>query len=107
MGKRNLAGSKLSLVDRFADSDSDPMSSMGNLMDVMLVFAAGLLLALIANWNVDISLTVDTDAIDITEAQGDLERVEEGIAEQLDGFTQLGTVYRDEDSGKLYVVSPR
>ena len=43
------------LSRRTEEAPVDPMSSIGNLADAMLVLAVGIMLALILNWNVDIS----------------------------------------------------
>ena len=45
---------KRSLRRRRFEEDFDPMSSMGNMADCMLVLACGLLLALMIHWNVDV-----------------------------------------------------
>ena len=44
-------------VNRKPTEDINPMESVANLADVMLVFACGLLIALIAAWNVDVTRT--------------------------------------------------
>jgi hypothetical protein len=98
MSQSSLQGSKL--ID---DGDQDPMSSMGNLMDVMLVFACGLLLALIVRWNVDVSSgSISSDVEQIDESQ--IENVAEGIDEGDERYDQVGTVYQDEETGDLYIV---
>lgn len=107
MPKRDLKASRLAGSKLLDDGERDPMGSMGNLMDVMLVFACGLLLALIANWNVDLeSVRTSGGSPAIREIQGDLEAVEEGIAASGSAYENLGTVYRDEETGQLYVVAP-
>lgn len=83
------------------------MSSMGNLMDVMLVFACGLLLALIANWNVDLdSVRASSGAPSVTELEGDVQKAESGTAEEVMEYSELGTAYYDEETGQVYVVTP-
>lgn len=82
------------------------MGSLGNLMDVMLVFACGLLLALIANWNVDLpGVESSSGSPALKELKGDLQEAQQGIAVESGRYNQLGTVYQDEETGKLYVVS--
>ena len=44
-----------SLRSRSDDAPVNPMDSISNLADAMLVLAVGIMLALIINWNVDIS----------------------------------------------------
>lgn len=78
----------------------NPMDGMANLADVMLVFACGLLIALIASWNVDISNVSNTEnRYEIEKAQG----AEKTIEEEAD-MEEMGTVYKDPDTGKYYIV---
>ena len=44
-----------SLRSRSDEAPVNPMDSISNLADAMLVLAVGIMLALIINWNVDIS----------------------------------------------------
>lgn len=107
MAKRNLTSSKLSGSALLGAEESDPMGSMGNLMDVMLVFVCGLLIALIANWNVDLSNTGGSSSgLSVEELEGQLEQAQGESAADIAGYEELGTVYRDEETGTLYVVSP-
>jgi len=89
------------------------MESVGNLADVMIVLAVGIMLALIINWNVDIG-TVAYKNDDKKEPASDnamildedsIERVEDD-AEQVDseGMEKFGTVYYDETTGKYYII---
>ena len=84
--------------------DVEPMAGLGNLMDVMLVFACGLILALIAHYNVNLSQT--PESVNMQELQGQLEQAEEGEADGESTYKELGMVYQDEKTGKLYVVAP-
>jgi hypothetical protein len=78
---------------------------MANLADVMLVMAVGLMLALVVNWNVDIAAKneeMNANAEEVTAIEG-----LSGEGAPLDGDTQyeeLGVVYRDPATGKLYMV---
>lgn len=83
--------------------DVDPMTSLTNIGDVMLVFAAGLMTALVVAWNVDLGQFAQIDvgestAIDEPEA---LEQVLEGGGST---YIQKGTVYQDAATGKYYLV---
>ena len=83
--------------------DFNPMDGMANLADVMLVFACGLILALIINWNVDVS-SISTQQ---PEATYEVEGVESDSTQTIDGESQLeemGTIYKDPETGKYYVV---
>ena len=95
--------SKRGLRRRKFEEDFDPMSSMGNLADVMLVFACGLLQALIINWNVDVAQVAQQQP----ETKYEVEGIEEGESQTIEGESQLqemGTVYMDPETGKYYVV---
>ena len=83
-------------VDRTPAEDISPMEGLANLVDVMLVFACGLIIALIAAWNVDVTKT-PYRVSDI--------KVEEGLEEiSPDNLQEMGTVYMDPETGKLYVI---
>ena len=89
------------------EEEINPMDGLANLSDVMLVFACGLMLALITYWNVDVgSVSANsaelTQGTEISEMQG-----LDGNGTPLDGdsqFVEYGTVYRDEN-GNLYMVT--
>jgi hypothetical protein len=97
-----------SLRERNEDAPVNPMDSVANLADAMLVLAVGIMLALIINWNVDISHsgTQASASSQPTEfTQSDLTKAPEN-AEEIEGgdLTKLGTVYRDEKTGTYYIV---
>ncbi|MGP1441965.1 MAG: DUF2149 domain-containing protein [Anaerovoracaceae bacterium] len=104
---------KHSLIDTdTSESETNPMDGLSNLADVMLVLAVGIMLALIINWNVDISTpmtkeqvkqSVDTtDALEFSKDQLQQMSGDDEISDQ--DLTQLGSVYYDEKSGKYYIV---
>jgi hypothetical protein len=84
--------------------DSDPLSSLANLVDLMLVFACGLLVALAAK----------TDVLQKFEVQRSQQTVERGrelprLPDSLQGqggqgLESVGQVYRDPASGKLILI---
>lgn len=83
--------------------DVDPMSSMGNVGDIMLVFACGLMVALVLAWNVDLNQFAQ---VEMDQELNDEEVTE--MNEQLYGegtaFKEMGTVYQDPETGKYYLV---
>lgn len=104
---------KHSLIDTdTSETETNPMDGLSNLADVMLVLAVGIMLALIINWNVDISTpmtkeqvkqSVDTtDALEFSKDQLQQMSGDDEISDQ--DLTQLGSVYYDEKSGKYYIV---
>ena len=88
---------------RASDSgDVDPMSSMGNMGDVMLVFACGLMVALVMAWNVDLAQFQRVE----TDQELSQDQVSE-VTEQLYGegaFVEKGKVYQDPQTGQYYLV---
>lgn len=98
----SLRSSSLRTTKHFQGADTDPMSSMGNLMDVMLVFSCALLIALVTHYNVQLS----PDANENSEAQpveGQLETAGETQAE-VDGMSVVGTLYYDQETDEFYVL---
>ncbi|MDR2088567.1 MAG: DUF2149 domain-containing protein [Clostridiales Family XIII bacterium] len=99
-GKSLLAG------DGAEREGVNPMDGVANLADVMLVFACGLMLALVINWNVDIAAIPEAEARG--EEMAEVEDVRGGAGTELDADTryeELGKVYRDPATGKLYLVT--
>ena len=95
------------------EENVNPMDGVANLADVMIVLAVGIMLALIINWNLDISAIAhtreDTRNVDTENALAlDSESIEEvdEDAEQIDsdGMEKLGSVYFDETTGKYYII---
>ena len=97
--------------------EEDPMAGTSNLVDAMLVIAVGLLVFLVISWNMQ--SIVFNENMDEQQKQ----RVKNAIEEvsQIDqgdelkdspdlskssgeGFTEMGKVYRDSDTGKLIMV---
>lgn len=93
--------------DGTVGEDINPLDGVANLADVMLVFACGLMLALITYWNVDVAATavstVDTaPGQEITEDISGADSSEQTPDQE--GLEQVGMVYRDPVTGKLYMV---
>lgn len=86
------------------EEDLDPMSSTGNLVDAMLVFACGLLLALVVKYNVPLNsdLTQATQTGEMTQIDnpGELTDSKDNGGR---GFEEVGITYRDPETGQLYV----
>jgi len=97
---RNRFGS-----DMFGAPDSvNPMDGVANLADVMLVLACGLMLALVINWNIDVSNRQSSgSSSDMTE----VEQVQEGDENteiDTDKYAEVGKVYQDPETGVYYMV---
>lgn len=83
--------------------DVDPMSSMGNVGDIMLVFACGLMVALVLAWNVDLSQFQQVE-MDEELDQSDVTEMNEQLYGEGNAFKEMGTVYQDPATGKYYLV---
>ena len=87
--------------------DFSPMEGVGNMADAMLVFACGLLLALLLSWNVSIG-----EDGHISQNGGSVPQevigIDGTVTQEIDANTPLeeyGTVYRDPATGKYYVMA--
>ncbi len=85
---------------RFDDSDEDPRASLVNLVDVMLVFACGLMAALAANGKAQLAPPTPL------EKGQEIERPATGTGLQGQGYSRVGEVFRDPKTGKLILVEP-
>lgn len=102
--RRRYGKTKLSIRSE-REEDVNPMESVANLVDAMLVLACGLMLALIINWNVDVgsggSLKEMNQGQEVTELGG----TSSGELSALEGnYEEMGLVYRDPETGKYYLV---
>lgn len=86
----------------------NPLEGAINIVDAMLVFACGLMLALVIRWNVDlssvnggISVTPGEEISQDTEIRNDL--IESEGEGQL--YERIGTVYKDPATGKLFMLT--
>ena len=87
------------MTSPFLESEGSPMESIANIVDVMLVFACGLLLALVTVWNVDIGLDrPDNDMYEVSDVVAGSENVDKN------NLVEAGKVYQDPDTGALYFV---
>ncbi|MBQ2681808.1 MAG: DUF2149 domain-containing protein [Eggerthellaceae bacterium] len=81
----------------------DPMSSLGNIGDIMLVFACGLMVALVVAWNVDLGKFTQVQ-MDQEIQQDEIEQITEELYGEGNAFVEKGTVYQDPVTGKYYLV---
>lgn len=105
---RRFGSGKLSGGFTPENEDINPMDGVANLADIMLVFACGLMLALIINWNVDIgtgagqTVSLEQGQEVTSELQGPEGDVNPSESSQ---YEKMGTVYRDPVTGKMYMVT--
>ncbi len=97
---RTISGRRRSRLHR---DDVNPLDTVVNLVDVMLIFACGLMVALIMHWNVDLTKVDVITEENLVEVK-DLEKAIEGgtVAENYDS---MGMVVQDPKTGKMYLLS--
>ena len=91
---------------RRRETEVNPMDGVANLADAMLVLAVGIMLALILNWNVDISAVrgqadpETEEALTFSEEDLTQSEAQEGQGE----LKKLGAVYYDPETGLYYII---
>ncbi len=102
---RDFNGSGFSSANRFVEQeDADPRVGLVNLADVMLVFACGLMLALVVNWNIELPDVQELDKSTMQEVN-DVEKITGEITSSTNPYMELGKVYQDPATGKLYMMT--
>jgi hypothetical protein len=84
---------------RFDQSDEDPRASLVNLVDVMLVFACGLIAAIAGSQGA-------IKPQQPVEKGRQIERPASGVTQDGSGYDRVGEVYRDPKTGKLVLIEP-
>tara|TARA_B100001093_G_scaffold182501_2_gene175099 strand:+ start:5878 stop:6177 length:300 start_codon:yes stop_codon:yes gene_type:complete len=88
--------------DRFIEESEDPLESMANLVDIMLVFICGLVAALAASSE---NFIQQYNTKEILQEEKELPQIPEGIGNQGgNGYQKVGQVYKDPETGKLILV---
>jgi len=90
------------------DEEVSPLEGAINIVDAMLVFACGLMLALVIRWNVDlaqfgdrVNVTQGEEVVDDADIRSDL--VESEGEGQL--YQKMGTIYKDPATGKMFMLT--
>lgn len=86
----------------------NPMEGAINIVDAMLVFACGLMLALVIYWKVPI--TPQGERIELKQGRevSHLPEVRRDLVERQKGgkvYEKVGTVYKDPETGKLFMLT--
>jgi len=84
------------------------MAGISNIVDAMLVFACGLMLSLVINWNVD--LVSDRNLVEMEQGKdvSEVKEVRESLVEDFDdagNYKKMGIVYKDSATGKLFMLT--
>ena len=90
----------------FDAQDDEPLGPLANLVDIMLVFACGLIAALVA---VSPELQQHFQLKENAEIQQgkELPEVPDSLQQKLqggEGYESLGRVYKDPETGKLILI---
>ena len=91
----------------FSQQEDEPLGPLANLVDIILVFACGLIAALVAiSPNLQEHFNTETSQ---KIAQGkELSNIPSNLKKQIEtgkGFESLGQVYKDPKTGKLILIS--
>jgi len=93
---------------RFDQQDEEPLGPLANLLDLMLVFACGLILALIS---VSKNITEHFDSANnkpqqkqVVKKGRELPTLPSQGKSGGDGYESVGEVYRDPETGKLILI---
>lgn len=107
MARRNFGSSQFASTDAYSDTeDADPRVGLVNLADVMLVFACGLMIALVSHWGVSLSTVEGATAEDMDQ----IDNVEDMIEKMQSGggaYNERGTVYEDPETGTMYLLEEK
>jgi hypothetical protein len=82
----------------FDNSDEDPRASLVNLVDVMLVFACGLIAAIAGSQG-----NLQHKPV---EKGRQIERPADGVTQAGSGYDRVGEVFRDPKTGHLVLIEP-
>jgi hypothetical protein len=92
---------------RFDDTMEDPQTSLVNLVDIMLVFICGLVVALVsASQSHDAFNSAGKAGQEVVQKGRELTELPEGLRGQQagEGMQPVGQVFRDPKTGKLILV---
>ncbi|MCK9468923.1 MAG: DUF2149 domain-containing protein [Porticoccaceae bacterium] len=91
------------LRSRF-DDDQEPMDGLANLVDIVLVFACGLVAVLATRYGVLPTPSTQQGDRELVVEGSELPELPQGIGQAGSGYQSVGTVYRDPQTGKLILV---
>lgn len=96
--------------------DQDPLAGTTNLVDAMLVISVGLLIFLVMSWNMQSVVFSDMTQEQKEETMEAMQQVSQVTQGQElndtpdtsnssgEGYTEMGKVYKDPQTGKLIMV---
>lgn len=87
----------------FIEQDQEPLGPLANLIDIILVFACGLIAALIAQSG-ELQQHFRKREPVVVEKGSELPALPEQIGQTGEGYESVGRVYRDPKTGKLILI---
>ena len=87
-----------------AGEDVNPNSYLTNLSDCMLVLACGLMVALVVAWSVKLPSASEVEQTGDMQEVTDLEDITGEAGGAGAGYNELGMVYQDPQTGKMYLI---
>lgn len=91
---------------RFDETPEDPQASLVNLVDIMLVFICGLIVALVSAQPQFTTTPSSSQGEQVVEQGRELAEMPEGMRGKTAGagMEPVGQVYRDPKTGKLILI---
>jgi len=89
----------------FLDTEEDPLGPLANLIDIVLVFACGLIAALVS-FSTDLQDHFEVQPQEITLGK-ELPKLPDNMQQHMQdgsGYESVGQVYRDPETGKLILI---
>lgn len=99
----DFGGSGLVGYSQQAEEEVNPIMGVANLADIMLVFSCGLMLALVSYWNLDLPSVSELQQSQMQEVT-DVQQMDNVVNSSGSGYSEVGTVYQDPNTGKLYMM---
>lgn len=91
-----------------AAEEVNPLEGAVNIVDAMLVFACGLMLSLVIYWNVDLGQKGERLELKQGQEVSQSPEIRNNLVEtqnQGNLYEKLGTVYKDPDTGRLFMLT--
>lgn len=88
-----------------AMEDVNPSAYLVNMADCMLVMACGLMVALVVAWNVTLPSATEVIEGEKLSEVDNMEEITDPQSESGNSYIELGSVYQDPATGKLYMIT--
>ncbi len=88
---------------RRISEEINPLEGAINIVDAMLVFACGLMLALVIHWNVDLDYAKESVNLNRGQEVTQDPNIQNNLKETK-LYEKMGTVYKDPATGRLFML---